>query len=122
MKAKLVPLYFDGYRDEEFNTQVSYLKALLKDEAEFCDAVALGAEIPECDAVVFPVLIGPAYRSLKEIQAIQQPIIILTSEFGTVAMWDWEIISFLKSHGCLLYTSAWDLPKHRGIVHRFVEI
>lgn len=102
MKAKLVPLYFDGYRDEEFDTQVSYLKDLLKEEAEFCDAVALGAPLPECDAVVFPVLIGPAYRSLKEIQAIEQPILILTSEFGTVAMWDWEIISFLKSNGVSL--------------------
>ena len=56
MKAKLVPLYFDGYRDEEFDTQVSYLKDLLKEEAEFCDAAALGAPLPECDAVVFPVL------------------------------------------------------------------
>jgi hypothetical protein len=27
------------------------------------------------------------------------PLVIVTSEFGTVAMWDWEIVSFLKGEG-----------------------
>ena len=27
------------------------------------------------------------------------PILVLTSEFGTLSMWDWEIISYLRAEG-----------------------
>ncbi len=99
MKARLVPIYFKNSCNEEFRRQVETLKELLSEEAEFLEATELGGELPEADAAVFPVLIGEAYKQLERIKKINIPIVALTSEFGTVAMWDWEIITFLKSYG-----------------------
>ena len=59
----------------------------------------LGAKLPDADAVVFPQLLGEAYRRVEDFKSIRLPILIITSQFGTLSMWDWEIISYLKSHG-----------------------
>lgn len=99
MKARLVPIYFKDEKNEEFEQQVDRLKELLKDEAEILEAAELGSVISDADAVVFPRLIGEAYKQSETIAKIQMPIIMITSEFGTVAMWDWEIITFLNSKG-----------------------
>ena len=58
---------------------------------------ALGMPMPDADAVVFPQLLGEAYRCVEDFRAIKTPILIVTSEFGTLSMWDWEIISYLKA-------------------------
>jgi hypothetical protein len=99
MSAQLVPIYFDPGRDQDFDKQLDNLKALLADCAEILPPVALGRPLPEADAVVFPQLLGEAYRRVKDFQAIALPILIVTSEFGTLSMWDWEIIYYLKSQG-----------------------
>lgn len=98
MKARIVPLYFPG-RDDEFDTQVANLKALLADEADILEPVALGEALPDCDAVLFPQVLGDAYRQVDDLRAIEVPILFVTSEFGTVSMWDWEIASFLRTKG-----------------------
>jgi hypothetical protein len=98
MKARLVPLAFPG-RDEEFDTQVNNLKTLLVDEAEILDPVVLGEPLSDCDAVVFPQVLGDAYRQLDEFIKLDMPILFITSEFGTVSMWDWEIASYLRTKG-----------------------
>ncbi|TVQ39551.1 MAG: hypothetical protein EA384_05820 [Spirochaetaceae bacterium] len=99
MKARVVPVYFSR-RDGEFDQQLVTLRRLFADDAEFLPATAIGATIPaDSDAVVFPQLLGEAYSRTKEFAGIKVPILILTSEFGTVSMWDWEIMSFLESHG-----------------------
>lgn len=103
MKARLLPIYFQNLRNEEFNVQVRTLQELLSEEAEFLEPAELGTALPEADAIVFPVLVGQAYRQLEAIKAFRAPVIALTSEFGTVAMWDWEIISFLKSKGVSVF-------------------
>ena len=59
----------------------------------------LSASFADADAVVFPQLVGDAYKQIGEIKKIKVPLLALTSEFGTVNMWDWEIVSFLKSQG-----------------------
>jgi len=83
---------------QEFNEQLKILTSLLDKEAYFLEPVPLGSEIPaDADAVVFPQLVGEAYREVHEMKKITLPILIITSEFGTVAMWDWEIITFLRS-------------------------
>jgi hypothetical protein len=97
-KARLVPLYFAG-RDDEFYGQVERLKSLVAEEAEVLEPVALGGALPEAEAVVFPQLLGEAYRRVEDFKLIMLPILIVTSEFGTVSMWDWEIASYLKSEG-----------------------
>lgn len=98
MKARIVPLYFPG-RNEDFDTQVDNLNTLLADEAEILAPVALGESLPEADAVVFPQVLGDAYKQLADFQAIDLPILFITSEFGTVSMWDWEIASYLRAEG-----------------------
>ena len=103
MKARLLPIYFKNKRNEEFDGQVKILKGLLVNEADLMEPVELGSVLPEADAVIFPVLIGEAYRQVGEIKKIKQPIISLTSEFGTVAMWDWEIVTFLKAEGLKVF-------------------
>lgn len=99
MKAKLVPVYFKSAEDPDFAKQLKQLKVLLADEAEFLEPAALGKRIPETDAVIFPDMLGDAFRRLKEIQLLPQPVLVVTSEFGTVSMWDWEIDSFLSAKG-----------------------
>jgi hypothetical protein len=99
MKARLVPLYFPVGKDGEFEQQAERLKILLAGEAELLEPVALGSPLPEAEAVVFPQLLGEAYRRVDQLQAINLPILIITSEFGTLSMWDWEIVSYLKSAG-----------------------
>jgi hypothetical protein len=99
MKARLAPLHFKSGRDTDFVAQLDRLKDLFRDEAEFLEPVALGDTIPDADAVVFPQLLGDAYRQTAAIKSLKLPILILTSEFGTMAMWDWEIASYLRGEG-----------------------
>ncbi len=100
MKAKLAPVYYRDPQDPDFVKQLDSLKALLVQEAEFLEPVALGAPLSgEIDAVVFPQMLGDAYQHAAEIKAIPYPILVTTSEFGTVSMWDWEINTFLAAEG-----------------------
>lgn len=99
MKARLVPFYFDPGRDGDFDTQLTALQELLADEVEFLAPVALGQPLPAAEAVLFPQFLGEAYRQVEHFKKIDLPILIITSEFGTLSMWDWEIASYLKSEG-----------------------
>lgn len=99
MKPRLVPLYFEPGRDADFDRQLDALRALLADDAELLAPVPLGAPLPEAEAAVFPQLLGEAYRALPAFQAIDVPILLVTSEFGTLSMWDWEIAEYLRSAG-----------------------
>ncbi|WP_420645057.1 hypothetical protein [Candidatus Leptofilum sp.] len=98
MKARLQPLYFEG-RDNEFDEQLAILKEQLADDAEFLPELPLGSPVPETEAIIFPQLLGEAYRRLDEFKALNLPILTVTSEFGTVLMWDWEIASYLRDEG-----------------------
>ena len=97
VKATITPFYFQDGRDEEFDIQLANLKRLLQDEVIFESPAPLGSDIPDSEAVVFPQLLGQAYRQVDDFKKIKLPILIITSEFGTVSMWDWEIIDYLKN-------------------------
>jgi hypothetical protein len=99
MKARLVPIYFKTADDPDFSTQLQKLRTLLADEAEITEPVLLGSDLPETDGVIFPQMLGEAYRVVEKIQNLPQPLMIVTSEFGTVSMWDWEINSYLTAKG-----------------------
>ncbi|MFL7868991.1 MAG: hypothetical protein AB8I58_09195, partial [Anaerolineales bacterium] len=99
MRARLVPVYFKQGRDADFDKQLGVLHTLLAEEVEFLEPVGLGDPLPEADAVVFPQMLGEAYRSVDDFKAIDLPILLITSEFGTMLMWDWEIASYLRSEG-----------------------
>jgi hypothetical protein len=99
-KPVLLPVHFTMEPEEEFNRQLAALHQLLGDSAEFLAPVALGAPMPgSADAVLLPQVLGAAYRSIKDLRAIQIPVLIVTSEFGTVSMWDWEIAAYMRSEG-----------------------
>ena len=100
MLAKVVPLYFKKGRNEDFDTQLNLLKEILADYIEFVDEVAFGDSIPtKVDAVLFPQILGAAYDQLDDFKSVDVPILIITTEFGTMAMWDWEVIKYLQSEG-----------------------
>lgn len=99
MKARLVPLYWQTADDAAFVEHLDQLHRLLADYAEFGAPQPLGADLPAADAVVFPQLVGEAYRRAPTLRALNLPVLVLTSDFGTMAMWDWEIISYLRSEG-----------------------
>jgi hypothetical protein len=96
MKVELLPVFFQGGRDAGFDQQLKVLGRLFGDQANFLPAVALGQPLPKADALIFPQLLGEAYRRVADFQAIDQPILIITSDSGTVSMWDWELISYLR--------------------------
>lgn len=99
MKSRIVPAAFPN-RDEEFDRQIEHLRRRFGDEIEFLPEIAIGDPVPgDADAVLFPQLLGDAYRCVPELAALRHPIIIITSEFGTLSMWDWEIIEFLRQEG-----------------------
>jgi hypothetical protein len=99
-KPILLPQHFTAEPDEEFKSQLGALARLLDGEAEFMPPAKLGSSIPEVvDAVVLPQVLGAAYRTILDLKAIRVPLLIITSEFGTVSMWDWEIAAYMRSEG-----------------------
>ncbi len=98
MKARLV-IYFVKGRDADFDLQLGRLKELLGDQSDFLEPFPLGGSLPEAEAVIFPQFLGEAYHRVDQFNAIQLPILVITSEFGTVLMWDWEIVSYLRAEG-----------------------
>lgn len=99
MKAKFVPIYFQRADDPDFVKQVKNLRAMLAEEAEILAPVELGKKLPVCDGVIFPQMLGDAYRRFDQIKKLPQPLMVITSEFGTVSMWDWEINTYLTTKG-----------------------
>jgi hypothetical protein len=99
MRAKLVPIYFKTADDPDFSAQLLKLHELLAEEAEILEPVLLGSRLPDTDGVIFPQMLGQAYREVDKIKRLPQPLMIVTSEFGTVSMWDWEINSYLTAKG-----------------------
>lgn len=115
MKAKLVPLYFNDPQDPDFVHQVAILNSLLEQEATLLVPQPLGDPLPhDADAVVFPQMLGDAYKRWKAIKAIDRPILVITSEFGSVSMWDWEINQYLASEGVRVLAPA-NLDQARGL-------
>jgi hypothetical protein len=98
-KAVLAPVRFPAGASDEFDRQVEALRQLLDGYADILPPTMLGDQLPEADAALFPELIGEAYRQLDAFQKLERPVLILTSEFGTMSMWDWEIAAYLKASG-----------------------
>ncbi len=103
MKARLVPVYFRSGIDNDYTRQLARLRELLAAEAEVLEPVAISGGLAgaaaQADAVVFPQLLGDAFKQLDDLKKVSLPLLALTSEFGTVNMWDWEIVSFLAAEG-----------------------
>lgn len=118
MKARIVPIYFKTPDDPEFAAQLKRLREMLAEEAEILPPVKLGARLPPTDAVIFPQMLGEAFGLLEKFKRLPQPLMVVTSEFGTVSMWDWEINSFLSARGVKVIGPT-SLEKTRQICRAF---
>ena len=112
MKTRLIPLYFQSAADPDFAAQLAALRGLLAAEAELLDPLPLGSPLPDADAVVFPQMLGEAFRRLEQFKALGLPVLVITSEFGTVSMWDWEINQVLRAEGVTV-VAPYDLEQAR---------
>jgi len=115
MKTRLVPLYFAPGRDNGFDLQLGVLKDLFGSEIEFLPEQALGQPLPEADAVIFPQFLGEGYRRLEDFKKIALPILVITSDVGTVSMWDWELISYLREEG-VTTIAPYSLEQSRKVI------
>lgn len=107
LKVRVVPLRFSEANEreqKEFAEQLERLKDFYGEAADILDPVFVGEKLPEADAIIFPQLIGAAYRHLEELKEYDKPMVVFTSRFGTVEMWDWEIISYLRSAGLNVFS------------------
>jgi len=108
MKAKLLPLYFDEANEreqQEYTEQMIRLEEFYGDVAEFLPKLKVGEEIPEdADAIIFPQMIFAAFRHDNAMKKYDLPIVVLTSKFGTIEMWDWEIVTYLRDLGCKVFS------------------
>ena len=113
-KACVVPLSFSAPPDDGFRVQCEAIRRLLGDRIELLPSAVLGGVLPECDAVILPQVLGDAYRRLDAFKAITVPILVVTSEFGTLSMWDWEILAWLRSAG-VQPIAPYDLAQARRV-------
>jgi hypothetical protein len=108
MKAKLAPVYFTESNDREraeYGEQLRRIAEYYGDVAELLPETAVGEAVPAgADAVVFPQLIFAAFRHDRELKEYGLPMVVLTSRFGTVEMWDWEIITYLRDLGLTVFS------------------
>ncbi|MDD5673051.1 MAG: hypothetical protein PHC61_02720 [Chitinivibrionales bacterium] len=115
MKSVLCPVYFKPGMDPEFSKHLALVKSLLSDEAEVLAPVALGSKIPAAaEALVFPQLTGAAFSALSALKKIALPVLVMTSDFGTVHIWDWEIVTFMRSLGLTVF-APYDLSQAQQI-------
>lgn len=106
-KAKVVPLMFPEANErerKEFSQQVKRLEAFYGEEASFMPVKMVGEYITDADAIVFPQLLGAAFGCKEILARYDLPMVVLTSQFGTVEMWDWEIVAFLRSNGMNVFS------------------
>lgn len=94
------PVYLDQEPAEAFKVQLGHLQRLTSHLVEWAEPASIDAAVPDqISAVVVPDLNGRAYRMVESFRRIEQPILVITSEFGTVSMWDWEIRDHLRRRG-----------------------
>jgi len=108
MKPCIAVLRFPNANEreqEEFAMQCSKLDEFYGDLVEFLPPTRIGEAIPEgAEAVVFPQLIGEAFSQQEALSKIKLPVLVITSQFGTVEMWDWEIVTFLRDLGLTVFS------------------
>jgi hypothetical protein len=96
----VLPVSLEVEPGDSFLRQLSALRRLAGDLVAWLPPAYLGDPVPaEVTAVVVPDMSGLAYRLLEEFRRIDVPVLVITSEFGTVSMWDWEIRDYLRRRG-----------------------
>lgn len=100
MKTTLLPVYFPEINEREkreFFQQKEKIAVMYDQDIELLPPVLINeVSCQDVDMIVFFQLIGSVFRYKDEMKKISVPAIVLTSEFGTVEMWDWEIVAWLR--------------------------
>jgi len=108
MKACVAVVYFNDINEreqDELKAQCKVLQEMYGNVAEFLPPTSVSCDLPkEARAVVFPQLVGQAFSQKAALQKIKLPVIVLTSQFGTVEMWDWEIVTYLRDAGLNVFS------------------
>lgn len=101
MNPRFLPVYLEDHEPTPtFYRQLADLKRLSENLVEWLPPVSIArAGNVDASAVVVPDMSGLAYRRLEEFSRLEGPILLVTSEFGTVSMWDWESRDFLRRRG-----------------------
>ena len=116
MKPQLLPAYLDNPDAVSFTGQLAQLQRLTADLAEWLPPAPVGSPVPDsADAVVIPDMTGSAYRMVEAFRSLKIPVVVVTSEFGTVSMWDWEIRDFLARRGVPTIAPT-SLEEYRDVV------
>lgn len=124
---RLLPVYLEESPSETFTRQLDALRLLSDGLVEWLPPVQIDvAPKVDAEAIVIPDMSGLAYRRLPQFQSLTLPIMIITSEFGTVSMWDWEIRDYLRRRGVetVAPTSLGefhDLCRALGVKHRLAR-
>ena len=93
MKARLVPVYFDPGRDAGLRQAVGGPEQPAWPTRPSCSRPWLwAARCPRPTRSSSRSCWARPTAASTDFQAIRLPILIVTSEFGTLSMWDWEII------------------------------
>lgn len=96
----LLPVHLDPEPSDAFTVQLGHLRRLTGHLVDWGEPLHIDTPPPPgTSAVVVPDLNGLAYRMVESFRRIEHPILLITSEFGTVSMWDWEIRDHLRRRG-----------------------
>lgn len=99
-RPRLLPVSLEPEPGEPFARQLATLVELCEGLVDWLPPAYVGDPVPDgVTAVVVPDMSGLAYRLLAEFRRIEVPVLVITSEFGTVSMWDWEIRDYLRRRG-----------------------
>lgn len=100
VKTTLLPVFFPEINEreqKEWAQQRERMEQMYGEDAEFLPAVPIEkARAEGADMAVFFQLVGSVFRHGEELKGLGLPVMVLTSEFGTVEMWDWEIVAWLR--------------------------
>ena len=100
MKTMVLPVFLPEMNEREqreYFQQTQRMEAMYGPKTKFCAPVSINEAFgKDADMVVFFQLTGSIFRYREELKKISLPVIVLTSEFGTVEMWDWEIVAWLR--------------------------
>ena len=97
MKARLVPLYFDPGRDERFRQDARRPPYAAGRARGVPRTRAAGRPAARSRRRDLPAAAGRSLPAGGRLSRHRVPILLVTSEFGTLSMWDWEIAEYLRS-------------------------
>lgn len=99
--ASVQPVYLEDHPSATFEHVLSALKELTPGLAAWREPVQLrDAAGTDAAAVIVPDFSGRVYSQLAQFRALGDvPLILATSDHGTVFMWDWEGRDWLRRRG-----------------------